>query len=255
MTTCKATQHSDQMMCPCGLAWDVNDPEPPTCKTTGQQARASGKAIDPYHESVALLDYEHQDPAGANAIQFAQKQRVQHLPPSDQAQQERRVAPRTSSLSAEAAHGRLSRLSALLRSSPVASASNAKIGTVAHVPELDYAGLLIYGEVVNVSAELYHKAINPPGRMVVCAAVSVQTDEGCRVVIGPRHFDETMQQQFKDALLVADVKHNPPAQGFIDQWGVFMTREQALVVAHRAGQLGRRPKGRPFNQLFSEDLY
>jgi len=30
---CKARQFSDQMQCgKCGLAWDVNDPEPPACK-------------------------------------------------------------------------------------------------------------------------------------------------------------------------------------------------------------------------------
>lgn len=31
MTNCKARQYSDQMLCECGLAWDVNDPEPPEC--------------------------------------------------------------------------------------------------------------------------------------------------------------------------------------------------------------------------------
>lgn len=29
---CKARQHSDQMACSCGLAWDMNDPEPPECR-------------------------------------------------------------------------------------------------------------------------------------------------------------------------------------------------------------------------------
>jgi len=29
---CRAYQMSDQMVCPCGLAWDVNDPEPPVCR-------------------------------------------------------------------------------------------------------------------------------------------------------------------------------------------------------------------------------
>jgi hypothetical protein len=30
--TCKARQYSDQMLCDsCGVQWDVNDPEPPTC--------------------------------------------------------------------------------------------------------------------------------------------------------------------------------------------------------------------------------
>ena len=30
---CQARQHSDQMLCgACGLAWDVNDPDPPECR-------------------------------------------------------------------------------------------------------------------------------------------------------------------------------------------------------------------------------
>ena len=30
---CRARQYSDQMIChTCGLAWDMNDPEPPKCK-------------------------------------------------------------------------------------------------------------------------------------------------------------------------------------------------------------------------------
>lgn len=38
MMTCKARQHSDQMIChTCGLVWDMNDPEPPECK--GEQHR------------------------------------------------------------------------------------------------------------------------------------------------------------------------------------------------------------------------
>lgn len=32
MSECKARQYSDQMMCDyCGLAWDVNDHDPPDC--------------------------------------------------------------------------------------------------------------------------------------------------------------------------------------------------------------------------------
>lgn len=33
MDHCKAQQHSDQMTCTCGNVWDMNDPEPPTCRT------------------------------------------------------------------------------------------------------------------------------------------------------------------------------------------------------------------------------
>lgn len=31
-SACKARQHSDQMSCQCGLAWDMNDPDPPPCR-------------------------------------------------------------------------------------------------------------------------------------------------------------------------------------------------------------------------------
>lgn len=31
MTSCKAVQHSDQMVCECGNVWDMNDPDPPHC--------------------------------------------------------------------------------------------------------------------------------------------------------------------------------------------------------------------------------
>lgn len=32
MSRCKARQFSDQMVCQCGLAWDMNDPDPPPCR-------------------------------------------------------------------------------------------------------------------------------------------------------------------------------------------------------------------------------
>jgi hypothetical protein len=41
---CRAYQASDQMACPCGLGWDVNDSEPPICPNTGQPGTVSGGA-------------------------------------------------------------------------------------------------------------------------------------------------------------------------------------------------------------------
>jgi len=36
---CKALQYSDQMLCgACGLAWDVNDEDPPECKPVARTA-------------------------------------------------------------------------------------------------------------------------------------------------------------------------------------------------------------------------
>ena len=41
---CVARQYSDQMQCgPCGLAWDVNDPEPPQCLFS----RQVGPGVEP----------------------------------------------------------------------------------------------------------------------------------------------------------------------------------------------------------------
>ena len=39
--TCTAYRSNDQMLCRCGLAWDVNDPEPPVCsrRATSRIAR------------------------------------------------------------------------------------------------------------------------------------------------------------------------------------------------------------------------
>lgn len=42
---CQARQHSDQMLCgPCGLAWDVGDPEPPACRQRASDAHADPDA-------------------------------------------------------------------------------------------------------------------------------------------------------------------------------------------------------------------
>lgn len=31
VAVCSARRQGDQMMCRCGLAWDLNDPDPPQC--------------------------------------------------------------------------------------------------------------------------------------------------------------------------------------------------------------------------------
>lgn len=51
---CKARQYSDQMLCDaCGLAWDVNDPEPPRCLSEKQQrAKRSAKWIARLREKL-----------------------------------------------------------------------------------------------------------------------------------------------------------------------------------------------------------
>ena len=42
---CQARQYGDQMICaPCGLNWDVNDPEPPECRKNIKRAAAKFEA-------------------------------------------------------------------------------------------------------------------------------------------------------------------------------------------------------------------
>jgi hypothetical protein len=85
-------------------------------------------------------------------------------------------------------------------------------------------------------------------RVVVCSAIK---DEAGFVVCGPRHFDQVMVNTI-----------HPDArgytgnfeQGFIDQFGVFMTRQEAWEVAKAAGQIKYRCGGDE-GVLFSENLY
>lgn len=210
---CQATQHSDQMLCSCGLAWDVNDPEPPTCPATKQEARASISA------PVAPIPLGF---AAAAALVEARES--------------------SSTVSREEAHARLRRLGDQLRHPGVPDNQG-------------YFTMHIGGGQVRVPAEHVMKATNPPGRMVVCAAISFATDQGRVIIVGPRHFDAAMQKQMSHHTEAPSGTYCTHEQGFIDQWGVFMTREEALIVAYHAGQLGRRPKGHPISKLFSEDLY
>jgi len=92
-------------------------------------------------------------------------------------------------------------------------------------------------------------------RTVVCAANRFPgLVKGPIVVCGARHFDGVMHPVI--AALGLQHQAGDAEQGFIDQYGVFMSREEAVAVARAAGQLNtRRPKTHPEEQLFSEDLY
>lgn len=98
--------------------------------------------------------------------------------------------------------------------------------------------------------------INRLQRRVVCAANKYDCGYGGidMVFIGVRHFCPVMRQNMephKDF-----IKRESEVQGFIDQFGVFMDRKEALQVARDAGQLNVvRIKTWPSDELFSEDLY
>ena len=92
-------------------------------------------------------------------------------------------------------------------------------------------------------------------RRIVCSA------NLCRktghMILGARHWDVSMHVHnglFKYAGY-ADV--NFEEQGFIDQHGAFLTRQEAWKVAEAAGQIIRRVGGDTMDggTLFSENLY
>lgn len=93
-------------------------------------------------------------------------------------------------------------------------------------------------------------------RRVVCAAN--RCPETGDIVLGARHFDLRMVQQIqaykKDQL---DDVNRFTEQGFIDQHGTFMCRQEAWKVAKAANQIIRRVGSDTANggTLFSENLY
>lgn len=94
--------------------------------------------------------------------------------------------------------------------------------------------------------------MNKP-RVVVCAAVKLRTANEIYLFCAPRHYDETMALQMGNSLNCGEDLQEEE-QGFIDQFGVFMTREEAWEVAKEAGQIKYRCGGDE-GQLFSENLY
>lgn len=77
---------------------------------------------------------------------------------------------------------------------------------------------------------------------IVCAA---NKNPDGTIVLGVRHYDWHMRQQ-KTHLLAE--------QGFIDNNGNFLTREQAWIVAMKENQVIRRVGGDE-GCLYSENLY
>lgn len=85
---------------------------------------------------------------------------------------------------------------------------------------------------------------------VVCAAMRNEHGE---IICGPRHYDGIMRAQLaKDPVAWED--RGQIEQGFVDQYGTFLTREEAHMIAHANNQVFRRCGG-DTRRLFSENLY
>lgn len=100
------------------------------------------------------------------------------------------------------------------------------------------------------------ESADPVQRRVVAAAIRAADGS---VLIGIRHYSRDMHAQIqhrKDGQKF--VRRHDPDQGFVDQFGVYMTREEAYRVALAAGQIIRPDLcGRALDgpKLYSEGIY
>jgi len=89
--------------------------------------------------------------------------------------------------------------------------------------------------------------VTKPEPIIVCAAIKNKTTGV--IICGARHYDPLMRHII--SLMPDSQDWISTEQGFIDQYGVFHSREDAHMIARRAGQI----KADKRDKLFSEDLY
>jgi hypothetical protein len=94
------------------------------------------------------------------------------------------------------------------------------------------------------------------GRRVVCAAIRAADGE---LLLGIRHYSPDMHRQIEARRDGAKFKHrHDEDQGFVDQWGLWLSREEAYQVASSNNQIVR-PEccGNGLNgpKLYSEGIY
>jgi hypothetical protein len=97
----------------------------------------------------------------------------------------------------------------------------------------------------------YWKSIGypPVQQVVVCAANRL---EGGVILCGARHWDDVMCAQAE----AMGIKGGNEEQGFIDQFGTFLTREEAMQIVIESGQTFDADRnGGAGSALFSEGLY
>lgn len=83
---------------------------------------------------------------------------------------------------------------------------------------------------------------------IVCAAA--RNNFTGQIICSPRHYDRTFHQSVVDR----STAWNVADQGFVDQYGNFLTRAEAHKIAVAAGQIRRRCGG-DHEELYSENLY
>ena len=87
---------------------------------------------------------------------------------------------------------------------------------------------------------------NNPGQRIVCAAVKFVLEDQTFVVPSVRHWDMVLRNLMDccfDEVLLSKIEYADDVQGFLDNQGHFLNREDAWLVAKEANQIIRRCGG------------
>jgi hypothetical protein len=87
---------------------------------------------------------------------------------------------------------------------------------------------------------------------VVCAACRLNHPEhGTIILVGARHWDGLMRSQAN----LLNIRGGGEEQGFVDQFGSFLTRKEALAIVKSNGQPFNQSRNSATDELYSEGLY
>lgn len=98
------------------------------------------------------------------------------------------------------------------------------------------------------------KGIEKPATRIVCAATIVIVNEKEILLVGARHFDSQMRNQMANLGIRAG-EWSKGESGFIDQFGYFHDRKEALKIVLENGQPFDPERNGSDDELFSEGLY
>ena len=89
-----------------------------------------------------------------------------------------------------------------------------------------------------------------PTEIIVCAAN--MNDKGV-IICGARHWDSAMRAQAE--FIPSNGPHEHWKQGFINQFGEFRNRKDALAIVKSNGQPFNQDRNSATDELYSEGLY
>ena len=108
-----------------------------------------------------------------------------------------------------------------------------------------------YSPLIGDISMMYITEKIPPIKRVIVTAANKVGDTGL-VLVGVRHWDKLMNAQWKLLKTIVECPLCDIEQGFVDQYGQFLSRDDAYYIAHHNEQ----PLiGEDWGQLYSENLY